>query len=336
MKVLITGGDGMLGSNLVRILLDKQYDVSVFIHHSSTSKTLNGLKINKYYGSVLQPETIDNAVKGHDVIIHAAAATDVWPARSEKVRTINIDGTRNLITSALTHDIKRFIYIGSGSSVNTADTFDNKYEFPGAKYGLDYIDSKYTALKLVMDSVKDKGLPALAILPTFMIGSYDSLPGSGRMIQAIAAGKLKFYTNGGRNFVFAKDVAMAIANSLNMGQIGKSYIAGNENLSYKVFFSKVARVVGQDEPKFRVSGWIVKTAGLIGDLTGKVSRKPPLISYPMARISLENNFVSSEDAINELNMPQTKIDEAIVDCYNWFIQNGYINNGKKYVTSVAS
>lgn len=325
----------MLGSNLVRILIDKQHDVSVFIHPSSKSKTLDGLNINKYYGCILEPETLDSAVKGHDVIIHAAASTDVWPARSEKVRTINIDGTRNVIASALSHDIKRFIYIGSGSSVNTINTSDNKCEFPGAKYGLDYIDSKFTALKLVMDSVKEKGLPALAILPTFMIGSYDSLPGSGRMIQAMASGKLKFYTNGGRNFVFAKDVATAIANSLNMGQIGKSYVAGNENLSYKVFFSKVARVVGQDEPKICLSGWIVKTAGLIGDLTGKVSRRAPLLSYPMARISLENNFVTSEDAINELNMPQTKIDEAIVDCYNWFIQNGYIKNGKNNAASLA-
>jgi dihydroflavonol-4-reductase len=328
MRVLITGGDGMLGSNLVRILLEQKHDVSAFIHPSSQSKTLDGLNITRYYGCILEPDTIDIAVPGHDVVIHAAAATDVWPARSEKVRSINIDGTKNMIASALSNKIKRFIYIGSGSSVNAPSESGSKYDFPGAKYGLDYIDSKYVALNLVMDAVKKKGLPALAVLPTFMIGPYDSLPGSGKMIQTLASGKLKFYTRGGRNFVYTRDVASAIANSLSMGIIGKCYVAGNENLSYKVFFSKVARIVGQKEPKIRISGWLVKTVGYMGDISGVILKKPPLLTYPMARISVEDNFVSCEDAVKELNMPQTNIDLAIKDCFNWFIQNGYLKNHK--------
>jgi dihydroflavonol-4-reductase len=336
MRVLITGGDGMLGSNLVRVLLEQKHDVSVFIHPSSKSTTLDGLNISKYYGCILEQDTIDKAVPGHDVIIHAAAATDVWPARSEKVRRINIDGTKNIIESALSNKIKRFIYIGSGSSVNAPNTTGSKYDFPGAKYGLDYIDSKYIALNLVMDAVRDKGLPALAVLPTFMIGPYDSLPGSGRMIMTLASGKLKFYTKGGRNFVFTRDVANAIANSLYLGQIGQCYVAGNENLSYKIFFSKVARIVGQDEPNIKVSGWLVKTFGYLGDISGIILKKPPLLTYPMARISVEENFVTCEDAVKVLNMPQTNIEEAISECYNWFIQNGYLNNQKRNVTSVKN
>jgi dihydroflavonol-4-reductase len=337
MRVLITGGDGMLGSSLVRILLDQKYDVSVLIHPSSKSNTLDNLNIVKYCGCILEKDTIDKAVYGHDVIIHAAASTDVWPARSEKVRRINIEGTKNIIASALENKIKRFIYIGSGSSVNVqCASPDSKYDFPGAKYGLDYIDSKYIALNMVMDAVRLQGLPALAILPTFMIGPYDSLPGSGRMIQTLATGKLKFYTKGGRNFVYTRDVANAIANSLQMGQIGKCYIAGNENLSYKVFFSKVAQIVGQKEPKIKVSGWLVKTFGYLGDISGIILKKPPLLTYPMARISVEDNFVTCDDAVKELNMPQTKIEEAISDCYNWFIQNGYLNNQRKHVESVQN
>lgn len=325
----------MLGSSLVRILLDQKYDVSVLIHPSSKSNTLDGLNITKYLGCILEKDTIDKAVQGHDVIIHAAASTDVWPARSEKVRRINIEGTKNIIASALENKIKRFIYIGSGSSVNVqCSTPDSKYDFPGAKYGLDYIDSKYIALNMVMDAVRQEGLPALAILPTFMIGPYDSLPGSGRMIQTLATGKLKFYTKGGRNFVYTRDVANAIANSLQMGQIGKCYIAGNENLSYKAFFSKVAGIVGQKEPTIRVSGWLVKSFGYLGDISGIILKKAPLLTYPMARISVEDNFVSCEDAVKELNMPQTKIEDAISDCYNWFIQNGYLNNQKKHAESL--
>lgn len=323
MKILITGADGMLGSNLVRLLLERKHEVSVFLHPSSKSTTLEGLEIKKYIGDILKPESIELAMGDYDAVIHAAALTNIWPNRSEIVRRVNIEGTRNMINAVLNHRIKRFIYVGSGSSVNAQATSNSKYAFPGAKFGLDYIDSKFEALNLVLDAVKTKGLPAIAVLPTFMIGPYDSLPGSGKMILTLAQGKLKFYTGGGRNFIYVKDVAVAIANSLEMGQIGKYYIAGNENLTYQSFFKKVALVVNKPAPTIQIPGWIAKTVGLLGSTYGDIFKKEPLITYPIARISCENQFVESHDAVRELKMPKTSIEIAVKDCYTWFQENGY-------------
>jgi len=324
MRILITGADGMLGSNLVRLLLKKEHEVSVLLHPASNSKTLDGLTIRRYSGDILTPETLIAPFAENEAVIHAAASTSIWPSRSETVRRINIDGTRNMIEAALNHNIQRMIYIGSGSSVNAKGAPSDKYAFPAAKFGLDYIDSKFEALNLVLDAVKTKGLPALAILPTFMIGPYDSLPGSGKMILAMAQGKLKFYTTGGRNFIHVGDVAEAIVNSLEMGRIGQYYIAGNENLTYQEFFGKVAKIVSKPEPRIGIPDWLVKTIGLGGSFSGKVFGKQPLISYPMAQISCEKQFVSSDEAVMELNIPQTNIEVAIKECYSWFIENGYL------------
>ena len=314
----------MLGSNLVRLLLKKGHEISVLIHPASASKGLDGLKITRYSGDILKPETLATAFSENEALIHAAASTNIWPSRSETVRRINIEGTRNMIDAALNYQMKRMIYIGSGSSVNAQGAPSGKYTFPAAKFGLDYIDSKFEALNLVLDAVKTRGLPALAILPTYMIGPYDSLPGSGKMILAIAQGKLKFYTNGGRNFIYVGDMAQAIANSLEIAQIGNYYIAGNENLSYREFFGKVASIVSKPEPRIGIPDWLVKAIGRIGSLSGQVLGKPPLLSYPMAQISCEKQFISSDQAVLELNMPQTNIEVAIKECYDWFIENGYL------------
>lgn len=323
MRVLVTGADGMLGSNLVRLLLERGHEVSVFLFPSSRSTTLDGLPIHKYYGDILDPDSLNIPLAGADAVIHAAASTSIWPSRSETVRKINIEGTKNVVGKVMEFKIGRLVYIGSASSVNTKGPGNSKYPFPGAKFGLDYIDSKFHALNLVMDAFKTKSLPAVAILPTFMIGAYDSLPGSGKMILALAQGKLKFYSGGGRNFIHVNDVATAVANALEIPCIGKYYIAGNENLSYKSFFKKVADVAGKPCPKIKIPGWIVKSVGFVGSGISKMTNKPPLISYPMARISCENQFVASDDAIHELGMPQTPIELAIADCYNWFRGNGY-------------
>jgi nucleoside-diphosphate-sugar epimerase len=157
-----------------------------------------------------------------------------------------------------------------------------------------------------------------------MIGAYDSLPGSGQMILAVARGKMKFYTSGGRNYVFVMDVATAIANALEKGTIGKYYIAGNENLTYKEFLTKTASIVQKSAPKIQVPGCVVKAIGYLGTLTGTWLGIQPLISYPMAQISCEKQFVSSEDAVAELKMPQTSIEIAIRECFQWFLENNYI------------
>jgi dihydroflavonol-4-reductase len=268
MRILVTGADGMLGSNLVRLLLEREHEVGVLIHPSSRSVTLEGLKITKHSGDILKPESLTSVVEGYDAVVHAAASTSIWPARSEVVRKINIDGTRNMIDTVLKCNTRLMVYIGSGISVNTSELPYRLDELQGKKYRLDYIDSKYVALNMVLDAVKERGLPALAILPTFMIGPYDSLPGSGKIIQTLAQGKIKFYTNGGKNFIHVKDVATAIANSLEFGTIGSFYVAGNVNLTYREFFRKVALIVSKPEARIYLPDWLFKLIGLSGDIPG--------------------------------------------------------------------
>lgn len=324
MRVLLTGADGLLGSNLVPLLLKRGYQVRVFVLADAGSRLPDTLDVERSFGNILEPDTLDKAMSGCDAVIHAAAMTNIWPARSEIVRKVNIEGTRNVIQAALLHKVKRMIYIGSCSSVNAKSVGNSKYAFPGARFGLDYIDSKYEALKLVMDAVKTRDLPAISILPTFMIGPCDYLPGSGQMILAVAQGKMKFYTSGGRNYVHVMDVATAIANALEKGTIGKYYVAGNENLTYKEFLTKTAAIVHQPSPKIQIPGSVVKIIGYLGTVLGTWSGKQPLISYPMAQISCEKQFASSEEAVEELEMPRTDIGTAIRDCYQWFLENNYI------------
>jgi len=324
MKILLTGADGLFGSNLVRLLIQRRHSVSVLLYNKSASATINDLDVERYYGDVLVPETIDNALSCCDAVIHAAALTNIWPDRSELVRKVNIEGTRNIIDSVLRNKINRMIYIGSGSSVNSSDAGHDNNTFPGARFGLDYIDSKFEALNLVMDAVKNRGLPALAVLPTFMIGPYDSQPSSGKMILQVAKGRMKFFSGGGRNFVYVNDVATAVANSLTGGTIGKYYIAGNENITYREFLTKAAGILKKPAPVIAVPDWLIKTVGRLGSFYGNIFRREPLLTYSMACISCEKQYVNSDDAVNELGMPQTNIETAIRECYEWFIDNNYL------------
>ncbi|NQU52339.1 MAG: NAD-dependent epimerase/dehydratase family protein [Bacteroidetes bacterium] len=323
MNILITGADGMLGTNLVRLLLKQGCSLTAFLHHSSKSTTLDNIKIKKVYGDLLDPESLDKAMVNIDTVIHTAASTSIWPARSEFVKKVNINGTQNVIDAVLKHKINKLVYVGSASSVNTNETVKSKYTFPGEKFGLDYIDSKYRAFRMVMNATKEKNLPATVILPTFMIGPYDSLPGSGKIITNFVNGKLKFFTKGGRNFIHVNDVATAIANSIELKYNGRYFIAGNKNISYTTFFNMLANIADKKELKTKIPSWIVLFVGILGSAYGKIFMRQPLVTYQMARISFENQFVYCQNSMDELQVTLTPVETAINDCYNWFIKNNY-------------
>ncbi len=327
MKILVTGADGLLGSNLIRELISRQYDVSALVQEDRTYITLVGLPVSIITGDLRDAKSINNACFTMDVVIHCAANTSMFPPRQAAVKHVNISGTQNIIDACKLNKVKRLIYVGTANSFNSGSIDHPGNEtnaYTATKYGLDYMDSKYEAQRLVLEEAANGTLDALVVNPTFMIGPYDSRPSSGEMILGIYFKKIPGYTLGGKNFVAVKDVAFAIANSITLGQKGQCYILGHENLSYKEAFEKISTVLNAPPLKFKLSTGLVRFYGNINSFLGKFLPYHPKISRELAILASESHFYSSEKAITELKMPQTPLEIAIEECYAWFDENNYL------------
>jgi dihydroflavonol-4-reductase len=327
MKILVTGADGLLGSNLVRELLSRNYAVRAFVQPGRQQKTLEGLPIEKFQGDLLNTNDVIEAGASCNAIIHCAASTSVWPTRNEFINKVNIEGTKNIIESVKQNKIQRLVYIGTANSFGFGSKANPGVEgnpYKSAMYELDYMDSKYKAQQLMLNEVKEHGLPAVIVNPTFMFGPYDSNPSSGAMIIALYKGKVPGYTSGGRNYVCAKDAAVAIANALTRGRIGECYILGNQNLSYNEAFTKIAVTIGVKPPAIPIPSVFAKLYGMIGTITGKLSGKTPAISYPLSRIACDEHYFSARKAVEELELPQTPVEVGIKECFEWLKENGYL------------
>lgn len=327
MKILVTGADGLLGSNLVRELLSRGHEIRAFVQPGRQQVTLEGLAIEKFAGNLLNADEVINAAKGCDAIIHCAASTAVWPIRSQIINTVNIEGTKNIIQSVYKNNIQRLIYVGTANSFGFGSKDQPGVEgnpYKSATYGLDYMDSKYKAMNVVLEEVKKNSLPAVVVNPTFMFGPYDSTPSSGAMIVALYKGKVPGYTKGGRNYLSAKDAAVAIANALTKGRIGECYILGNENLSYKEIFTKISTTIGVKSPSIAIPAVFAKLYGHIGSLMGKVTGKAPAVSYPLARIANDHHYYNPAKARTELGLPQTPVETGIKESFEWLKENGYL------------
>ena len=299
------------------------------VQPGNQSPTLQGLDIEKVEIDLLDKQRLSTAIEGCDLIIHVAAITSVWPSKGKIYEEINVTGTDHIIAAALKHKVERLIYVGSASSFGFGTKEQPGTEespFKSDKYGLAYITSKRKAQLRVLNAVERKGLPALVVNPTFMIGPYDSRPSSGAMIVAAAKGKVPGYTRGGKNWVAVKDVAEGICQALEKGRIGECYIMGHQNLSYQEAFKIISGVVGRKPPAIPIPDFLAKAGGFMGSALASMTNRPPKLSYPMAWISCDGHYFSPEKAVKELQMPQTPLKIAVEEAFEWFCENGYIND----------
>lgn len=329
MKVLVTGPTGLLGNNLVRKLLkDDKYEVYCYVHSNRSKKKLEGLPVNIVIGDILDSVKVEEAVAGMDVVFHCAASTKVYPPQDPKIYSVNVDGTRNLIEACIKHNTHRFIHVGTansfGLSDNPNDIRNEESSYNSDSIGMGYMDSKKIAQDEILEAVKGRGLNAIIVNPTAMMGAYDHLPSSGQVVLALYQGKVPGYTNGGKNFVAVKDVCHAMISAVTNGRIGECYILGHENMTYHEFFDKISNILHIKPPSFKFPNWLIYLYGSLSSFLGRVFRFKPTISREIAITGTKYFYYDNSKAVEELGFLETPIDEAIKDCYNWFKEEGYL------------
>ncbi|MEO6077942.1 MAG: NAD-dependent epimerase/dehydratase family protein, partial [Candidatus Andersenbacteria bacterium] len=109
MKVLITGGAGFLGINLVRFLVKKDHEVISYDFADFDYPEKD--KIQVITKDIRNKADLDIAMQGVDIVVHCAAALPLYS--KEDIYTTDVDGTRNVLTSAFEHGVQRVIHISS-------------------------------------------------------------------------------------------------------------------------------------------------------------------------------------------------------------------------------
>jgi len=328
-RVLLTGADGMLGSYLARELLARDYAVRAFVLPNSASPTLDGLPLEIVRGDLTRAPQIAQAVKGCRYVIHSAAIINLR-APKELVWKVNLDGTRHVLEACRAAKVKRLVYVGSASSFQFGPRENPPVEcggFPDNYRGVPYMESKFQATIMVRDFARRTGLEAVSVAPTFLVGGFNYLPGSSSLVRGLVDGTLRVASPGGRCFAYARDVATAIVNALRLGRPGECYLLGGENLDYREFLTKVARVAGKRPPLLTVPYAGIRLLGWGADLLEATTRRKLEINGLIARLSLSYAYYSSAKAIRELDMPQTPIETAIRDSIRGLVEYGYLPRG---------
>lgn len=317
MKVLVTGATGLVGNNVVRLLLERGIPVRVVTRGSSASQPLSDLAVEQFPGDVRDEPAIRRAMDGVTHVVHSAAVIHLGWRGLESQREVNVEGTR-IVASAAREAGARLVHVSSvdalgiGTPTQPADE-----ETPRTgKVGSTYVVTKREAEEVVQSQIA-QGLQGVIVNPGFMLGPWDWKPSSGRMLQGVAGGFALLAPSGGCSACDVRDVAAGILAALRQGHTGRNYILAGHNISYLDLWQLFARVAGVRAPRARLGPLLQFAVGRGGDLVARLTGRESDVNSAALAMSSQFHYYRSERAARELGYATRPLEETVRDAWEW-------------------
>ncbi len=322
--ILVTGATGHIGNVLVRKLLRRGEQVRVLLLRGESAAPLNGLPVECVEGDVLDPASLRNIFRGIRTVFHLAGIISIMPGSDPRLRSVNVDGTRNMLRAAKEAGVGKFVYTSSIHAIQRAEhgLIDESLPFdPANPYG-EYDRSKAQATLEVQRAASD-GLNAVIVCPTGVIGPYDfrgSMMGS--VIRAAAQQKAMLYVDGAYDFVDVRDVAAGLIAAAEHGNPGESYILSGHRISVRYLLETVREITGGRFFQMRVPLDLARFAARFTPFYYHIAHTTPrFTSYSLA-VLRSNSNISHAKATRELGYRARSLYESIADTVHWFIHAG--------------
>lgn len=326
MKVLLTGSTGLLGHNILKVLIDRHFQVNVIVRDEK-KLLIKGGDIRVFKGSFLSFSDLCAASDGCDAIIHAAAATDMSLGLQEFERVI-VGGAKNVIEVAKTKNINDIVFIssantiGHGSESRLADeTAPMEYPFSESYYARTkkmaeelLVEFSNSTLQTPNSTLNNNHIVILN--PGFMLGAYDTKPSSGQMVLAAYRKPLMLTPKGGKSFIHVRDVATAAVNALEMGRNGERYLCANFNMTIREFYRLLSKTCGYRQMLITVPNFLMTVIGVFGSLLWKLGIRNQATLVNVRQLCVTEHYNSGK-ARRELQLPETPLETAIEDCVNF-------------------
>lgn len=345
MQAFVTGSTGLLGSNLVRLLLAQGHSVRALARSPQKAQKVlgNHERLELVSGDMEDIPAFAAALDGTEVLFHAAAyfreyfgPGDHWG----KLKVINVDATLALLDEAQRRGLRRAIYVSSsgvlGGMPNNAPADENSGHDALTLRNL-YFKSKVEGERAIAEWLRTHTLPVVLILPTAILGPSDTAPTNmGQAIVDLLDRKLPAIPPGGFEFVDARDVAQGMLNAVERGKSGERYILSAGYHSMAELAQTVARVSGVPAPRVRLPYAAALAAAYMSEFGARLRGTAPQI--PVAAIRSMNLYrpVTAAKAQRELGVTFRPFAETLRDAVAWFRDNGYTSSSQAAPTGKSA
>ena len=333
----VTGATGLLGNNLVRLLIEKGVTVRVLARSAAKARAqFAGLPVEIVTGDLDNVPAFAKSLEGVDAVFHAAAFfRDNYKGGShwEELHRINVLGTANLLRHAYDAGVRRLVHTSSiavlhGPKGATLDeTMLRRIEDAD-----DYYRSKILADREVekfLESHPD--FWAAMVLPGWMHGPGDMGPTSaGQMVLDFTKSKLPGIAPGTFSLVDARDVAETLWAVLHCGRRGERYLSAGRNMTLDALAPILERVTGVKAPTRRIPMALFYLIAGANELWARITRRPVFLSLSTVRLMAQEDGRTTFNHFkrqSELGLEFRPVEDTLRDEVAWYRDHGWVQTG---------
>lgn len=338
--IAVSGASGFLGSYVVCMLLEKGHSIRAFKRKQSNLaefeyifttffSNLNAneqasLKQNLTWvvADVVDVPSLNEALANVDEVYHCAAIVSFLQKDREEMMQINVQGTANMVNTALASGVKKFCHVSSIAALGrekSGDHITEKTKWNTSKNNSNYAISKYKAELEVWRGIEE-GLNAVIVNPGVVLGTGDWNKGSCKLFKLVGKG-MPFYTLGINGYVDVKDVSRAMIELMGKNVFNQRFILVGDNLQMKKYLDDVADLLGKKKPTILIGKLLAEFGWVVDEIRSFLKRKNPTITKETARASLNQFYYSSQKIIDTIGFRFTPMSETLREnCKNFLNQ----------------
>lgn len=326
MKVAVTGASGHLGAALCRELLAQGHQVRALVYRDDAA--LNGLPVERIRGSLDDIQSLEQLLDGAAVLQHLAGMISIgeWPV--EQVMLTNVEGVRRVIEVCQRSGRCRLIFFSSIHAFQAppvSEIFDENAPLAGED-AWPYERSKAAAQQLVLQAVQERGLDAIILNPSSVLGPWDFKPSrQGKLLLDLFRGRLPLLPDGGFDWVDNRDIAQAACRAMTAGIPGEAYLLSGHYARITELAQGVAAVSGRQAPQRTIPLWLLKSLAPLATWWSAWRGTPPLLTREaVSHLEAGHPRVSHLKASNAFGYAPRPLAETIQDTLAWFSEAGIV------------
>jgi dihydroflavonol-4-reductase len=317
--IVVTGASGLVGGNLVRALLANGRPVRALVHRDR--RALAGLDVETISADLTDPASLQRAFAGAKTVYHLASSISIRMDNWDELQRVNVAGTRNVVEACLGCGVSKLVYFSSIHAY-LQEPFDQPLDedrpLLSDESAPPYERSK-AAAELIARQAPERGLPAVIIIPTAILGPYDFRPSYlGQALQLLARGRIPALVRGGYDWVDVRDVVDGARQAEHLGRSGARYILSGHWRSLRDVAWVTAQVSGRSAPGFIVPIWLAEWFQPVMAKLAQLKGEQPLYTRAMLNAMRSNRQISHARAAHDLGYAPRPFEGTLRDTLDWF------------------
>ncbi len=340
MKILITGGTGLVGHHLITALQQRGDTVSVLVLPSENTRKLEERNVTIFRGDICDADSLVAPMQGVDTVFHLAAMQGLWLPMKAYTK-VNVTGTENVCRAALKANIRRLVHVSSWTIYGMDRGWPVTEDVTPAPRNDPYWVTKAQGDLLVQRMIAEDHLPAAIIRPGTIFGVGDRL-NFGRTAEKIRTGK-GLILGSGRNslpLVYVTDVVQGLLLCADHDNaLGQAFnITNDQPLTQAEFLQAIAQELESNPPRIHVpyaaAYAIAYAAERVVPLNGT---KHPVVTRHGVTLYGTDNRHAIDKARTDLGYePHVSIREGVRLACDWYRQHVLNETDASHIASLDS